>query len=606
MERFLITLSLGPVQSLIGAARRTRDLWCGSWLLSEAARAAARVLHQEHPNCLIFPCPANPDADLAPQDRPGDAANISNILRAEVEMPNAADARTLCNKAKAAAVLRLKVLGDVAQGGMADMGRPVRGEVWQAQIDEILDCFAAWVSVTANEGDYMKASRKLGGVLAARKGTRDFSACRPLSVGGLPKSSLDGALETVLRKWPRGDRARHKLGLSDREQLDALGVMKRLAGESEQFTAYSRIAADPWIEELTVDQQSQLREAYEPLVDHEVATRVRGNAGIYNSLPFDAQMLYTSRLNKAKQQADDRGKQALNNLQRCLRKIARERTRSGNIVGDPVPYAVILKADGDRMGEFLSRADGADKSRAISHALHDFASKVRKIVRHHRGHAIYAGGDDVLALVPLAQALKCSRALADTFRSSLGEVAVTMEVSEDERPTLSVGLGIGHFMQPLGALRDRAERAEKIAKGNDVPNSRNALAIVLGIRSGAEHCWRAQWNDKAALEALEQMTDAYRKDQLPSRAAYDLRGIDLRLAWLREDQGDRPAGMRTAELRRTLDRARLKDGGHGISSELRNLIEERAAKQPLGDLADTLIISRWLSARSRTDVGERE
>ena len=45
MTHYLITLSLGPVQSLIEAARRTRDLWCGSWLLSEAARAAALVLH---------------------------------------------------------------------------------------------------------------------------------------------------------------------------------------------------------------------------------------------------------------------------------------------------------------------------------------------------------------------------------------------------------------------------------------------------------------------------------------------------------------------------------------------------------------------------------
>jgi CRISPR-associated protein Cmr2 len=30
MPDYLLTLSLGPVQSLIGAARRTRDLWCGS------------------------------------------------------------------------------------------------------------------------------------------------------------------------------------------------------------------------------------------------------------------------------------------------------------------------------------------------------------------------------------------------------------------------------------------------------------------------------------------------------------------------------------------------------------------------------------------------
>ena len=81
MPRYLVTLSLGPVQSLIEAARRTRDLWCGSWLLSEAARAAARVMHQAQPGCLIFPSPDNPDQELLPQREPGDSANIANILR---------------------------------------------------------------------------------------------------------------------------------------------------------------------------------------------------------------------------------------------------------------------------------------------------------------------------------------------------------------------------------------------------------------------------------------------------------------------------------------------------------------------------------------------
>ena len=96
MARYLVTLSLGPVQSLIEAARRTRDLWCGSWLLAESAKAAARVLHQQQPGCLIFPCPVDPESELAPQERPGDKeANIANILRAEVDLPDAAAVRAL-------------------------------------------------------------------------------------------------------------------------------------------------------------------------------------------------------------------------------------------------------------------------------------------------------------------------------------------------------------------------------------------------------------------------------------------------------------------------------------------------------------------------------
>ena len=414
MQRFLITLSLGPVQSLIGAARRTRDLWCGSWLLSEAARAAARALHDEQKDCLIFPYLAKPDEDLKPQKNPGDAANIVNILRAEVKAHTAKEARDLGHKAKKAAISRLTKLGEDVQNEMARMKRPIRADVWDAQINDSLEIFTAWVPVGEGRNGYKEASERLGGVLAARKATRDFRACKPLKTTGLPKSSLDGALETVLKDWPEGDSARRKLRLSSGEQLDALGVIKRLAGNSEQFTAYSRIAADAWIEQLPCDQRKRLCEKYEPLVGLELATRVSGNRGIYNALPYDAQMLYEFRLEKelselaqvAADVADASAPiEALKELKECIKQISQENKDAGRSDAPPVPYAAILKADGDRMGVLFSRADSAKQSREISLKLHGFASEVRQIVRKHRGHAIYAGGDDVLALVPLEQAL---------------------------------------------------------------------------------------------------------------------------------------------------------------------------------------------------------
>ncbi len=43
----------------------------------------------------------------------------------------------------------------------------------------------------------------------------------------LPKSSLDGAFETVLQESKKlKNQTRRKLGLADSEQLDALGVIK--------------------------------------------------------------------------------------------------------------------------------------------------------------------------------------------------------------------------------------------------------------------------------------------------------------------------------------------------------------------------------------------
>ena len=63
--------------------------------------------------------------------------------------------------------------------------------------------------------------------------------------------------------------------------------------------------------------------------------------------------------------------------------------------------------------------------------------------------------------------------------------------------------------------------------------------------------------------------------------------------------------MRTADVERTLDRARRSGGSGTIPADLRALIRERADNQPLEELADTLIIARWLAARTAADVGEQ-
>ena len=40
----LLLLSIGPVQEFIASARRCRDLWYGSWLLGELAKAAVTAI----------------------------------------------------------------------------------------------------------------------------------------------------------------------------------------------------------------------------------------------------------------------------------------------------------------------------------------------------------------------------------------------------------------------------------------------------------------------------------------------------------------------------------------------------------------------------------
>ena len=59
---FLFIATIGPVQPFIASARRTRDLYVGSTLLSELSKAAANAIFKEEKDMhnLIFPAIAPP------------------------------------------------------------------------------------------------------------------------------------------------------------------------------------------------------------------------------------------------------------------------------------------------------------------------------------------------------------------------------------------------------------------------------------------------------------------------------------------------------------------------------------------------------------------
>lgn len=613
---YLVAISIGPVQSLIEAGRRSQDLWCGSWLLSEVARAVALNLHQAQNGCLIFPNPKKPSIELQPQpenDEP--KANIANVIRVVISAESETHLKQLIADAKDAAWARLKGMftGVLNQDKLQNSG--IDRERWQQQQNDVLEIFSAWVSLDNHQ--YKAASIRLGQLLQARKLTRNFDPIQD-NEKGLHKSTLDGANNTVTNKLTARDAAKNLqienqelvqkkrfLGLTNEEELDALGVVKRRAGNLEQFTPFSRIVVHSWLAGLSPEQRQDLKEAYKPLLDSGHVTQVKGNDELYDAFPFDGEYLFLSRAEQA-----DIEEKAKENLQIQLKKID----------SAPVSYGVLLKADGDRMGELLAQANGKEQSKDISKALHEFATSVRKTLQDHGGHAIYAGGDDVLAFVPLAQAMTCAKQLADDFKEKMKVIAKELGLSEALYPTLSVGLAIGHFVQPMRQLRQRAVAAEKFAKGNAEKAPRNALAIHLGIRSGHEITWRCRWDDEETLKALSDFAHAFAKGWMPTRIMQEVREMALRLQWTYREEADL-SGVRTSELERMLSRADFtvdleetdelegktkKEREGEIINSLKSQLRLQASRHALDEFANQLVLARWLSAKTTTDIGGAE
>jgi CRISPR-associated protein Cmr2 len=502
MTAHLLALTVGPVQEFISAARRTRDLWFGSYLLSEISKAAAKAV-RTNGGKLIFPAPAN-DADLDPDSH----LNVANVIVAEIPE---SDPATVAQRAKEAARSRWREFADSVLAAQSDL---VNRELWHDQVDDVIEFYAAWNPYTPHK--YQTDRRTLMRLLAARKRCRDFAPAKGRAK--IPKSSLDGLRESVLREErPKG--ARRRLRLSDGEQLDVVGLVKRSWAPKDGRRGYpsvARVAADSWLRRVAKSHSlDALKTACRELgsgVVYVLDTESGGHPQ-YAAFPFEGSAVFRSRHREFSRETELTDSE-LKPLVDALGKLT-------GACEEPSPYLAVLVADGDRMGQAIAQLGSPDEHRGFSQALASFAAQADGIVKTYSGVLVYAGGDDVLAFVPVDQCLACARELHDTFGSGLAEWSSKTHTGL----TLSVGVAIAHFMEPLEDLRNYGHDAEQHAKRPRPEDcgqqDRDGFAVHLIKRGGGEIAVRANWS--AALDKrLAELVELIAAKAVSNRVAYDL------------------------------------------------------------------------------------
>jgi len=538
MTAHLLVVTLGPVQEFIAQARRTRDLWYGSHLLSELARAAARELVERGAE-LIFPAFRKEDpelepclAPLRPNGRP--PLSVANKLLAEV--PPGVDPKEVARTTREA-VMRFwrESIAAPMKESCAGLLAPGIDAVWAEQIDTFVELTAAWAPL----GKYAEVRRQVEAAVAARKKLRDFSLWKRQR-GNTPKSSLDGARESVLAEPPRRDRTLvQRYRLTDGEQLDAIGLVKRAGGEPGQFVPVINVAFVSWIELAVRETPKALEELKNSCRVVGVSRVARDDLPCARAFPFDASVLLPSRWRAVfEEQGLDGDPQEWG--MRHVRPLL-------NVLVEPYPYVACLVADGDRMGRAIDRLRSAEQHRAFSLGLAAFAGDARRTVEQkHRGVLVYSGGDDVLAFLPLPRALHCAEELRRRFSEVIAPVCDGLPAAE--RPTLSVGLGVGHVLESMGDLLTLGREAEAVAK-----RQRNSLGVIVDKRSGGRRTWTERW-DLDPVGRLHRDAELLEK-RLSSRKVYEIAATLRRLPTPETvDQDAAWERLLLLELRRSLSR----------------------------------------------------
>lgn len=263
----------------------------------------------------------------------------------------------------------------------------------------------------------------------------------------------------------------------------------------------------------------------------------------------------------------------------AIRRTLKATLRAGHVDDRLETYYSLLLMDGDRMGAWLSgenaisyrnsfhpqvqkgfderaarhadlqrygkqaRALSPGRHQAISGALNDFSlTVVRHVVEsEHLGRLIYAGGDDVLAMLPVADLLPAMQRLRLAYSGGLRSDDPQHGWSDfDKRDsdklylkggfaflngqlmrmmgtqaTASCGAVIAHHQAPLAAVRRELETAEKRAKNE---GGRDAFSITIVKRSGGALRLTAKWGEPVAL--LQDLRNFLATEGVSRRAAY--------------------------------------------------------------------------------------
>lgn len=152
-----------------------------------------------------------------------------------------------------------------------------------------------------------------------------------------------------------------------------------------------------------------------------------------------------------------------------------------------------------------------------------------------------------------------------------------------------------------------AREAEKIAK-KQVPNKqapeKNALAVTLSKRSGADRTVKGSWDKTKSEGALDYRLNRFvflhLKDELPDGAAYELRDLALKLkppkATTDEEikQRELLLAAQRAEAKRILKRKQAKQGQKTLADDVYKYIHKLidSPELTLEELADEIIIAR--------------
>lgn len=263
---------------------------------------------------------------------------------------------------------------------------------------------------------------------------------------------------------------------------------------------------------------------------------------------------------------------------------------------------------------------------AISESLGDFSLYgVSSIIAKFEGTLIYAGGDDVCAVLPVETALEAAREIKryyvstykciqkqqapkdviDSWKPKPGKLSINLGKGDDI--SISAGILICHHKESLTQMIDKAHHL--LNEKAKTEAGRNACAIELRKRSGGSRYFVRKWSDepadKQAWDSFAAIGDAIKdknKAQVSTSVVYRLEQLRDGVNAILSHHNWRP--MLEAMILKQLDRSSVgdKDQQKIFANRIVDIAIFENFKQEKPEFKpESLIVAAFMSAKGGDD-----
>jgi CRISPR-associated protein Cmr2 len=194
----------------------------------------------------------------------------------------------------------------------------------------------------------------------------------------------------------------------------------------------------------------------------------------------------------------------------------------------PPIYFAMLLADGDNLGRLI----GSLGPEIVSPALARFTRTAPMLISQYHGATIYAGGDDLLAMLPVEAALECAGSIEQAYQHSFEQAGAGQRPVTEA--TLSAAVVFTHARSPLDLVLAEAHRVlDDVAKD---ANGRDSLGVSVYRAHQCAVQWTSTWRRLTAeggdYDAVSCIREVTNKLQSRSLSAAFLHRVGRTLAAL--------------------------------------------------------------------------